>query len=65
MSAKRLNTRIERQAALDSRVWKELTEGAVAVLIKSPQKCDGCGKTLEMGDISTWDRVQIPALIAC
>jgi hypothetical protein len=50
--AKRLNTRIQSSAALDSRVWKEFTEGAVAVLIKSPQKCDGCSKTLEMGDVA-------------
>jgi hypothetical protein len=50
--AKRLNTRIERQAALDSRVWKEFTEGVVAVLVKSPQKCDGCGHLLETGDVA-------------
>jgi hypothetical protein len=49
--AKRLNTRTENAAALDSRVWKDFTEGAVAVLIKSPQKCGGCGKTLAIGDV--------------
>jgi hypothetical protein len=50
--AKRLNTRIQNVAALDSRVWKGFTEGAVAVLIKSPHKCGGCGKTLAMGDVA-------------
>ena len=52
MPAKRVNTRIQRSAALDSRLWKEFTEGAVAVLMTFPQPCDGCGKEIGAGCIA-------------
>jgi len=52
LPAKRLYTRIQRSAALDSRLWKEFTDGAVAVLMAFPHHCDGCGREIGAGCVA-------------